>query len=156
MPVLSGTTVNRVLTTFLVVLALAGVVSGNLFRPCDCSADEESGARSLCHSRVVEQSAPRSCCGGFKPTGADQAPRDGDNAGDDEGCNLCCKPRPPITEAAGSITLADAQAVVIAILDDLPSTAATPARVDEWKLVDERRTCDQWLLSPEGLAVFLI
>ena len=137
--------VRRTLTTGLLLLALTGIVSGNLLWPCDCDSSEDGDAHALCQSWSATHKPPASCCG----CGSERPEEEG-------GCTLCCKPRPPLTEAAEAVQLADARVVGIATVAELPSSAAAPARQHVRLLVRERRTSDPWLLSPEGLAVFLI
>ena len=147
--------VRRLLTTSLLLLALAGIVSGNLLRPCDCGSGEDGDPHALCQSGPTTHTALTSCCG----CGGSSLEKESDGsegAGDEDGCTLCCKPRPPLTEAASTVKLTDAHVVAIATVAELPSSVAIPAQQHSWTLSHERRTTDQWLLSPEGLALFLI
>ena len=146
--------VRRLLTTSLLLLALAGILSGNLLRPCDCGSGDGGDARALCPSQLPTHTPRPSCCAcaNARP---DEGPGGSDRPDDEEGCPLCCKPRPPLAEAAHAVELADAHVVVDAVVAELASVAV-PARRHSSALSHERRTGDHWLLSPEGLAVFLI
>ena len=148
--------VHRVLTSCLVLLALTGVVSGNLLRPCDCSGEDGIDSNARCQSMLLSSQAPSGGCPACHGRAHSPGPVEGEDGSDDEGCTLCCKPRAPLGEADGSVAL-DAPGLSFgAIAVGAPTPLVEQLHPNARALERARRTSDPWLLSPEGLAVFLI
>lgn len=126
---------HRTLTAAALLLALFGVVTGNLLRPCQCDAAD---LPDLCSS----------CC---RSDGGPDRP-----SKDDDGCRICCKPRPAAVLADPTPTL-PAPSVACVALAWIEFVA--PSRVllhEDLGAPHARRGIDPWLYSPAGLAVFLI
>jgi hypothetical protein len=139
--------VRRLPTLAVVLLALAGVVTGNLYRPCQCKADEVEGLEARCCGRTAAPDLPP-CC---RPDAPERGPSDGD-----EGCGICCKPRAPLDEPDASPAWHETSTPTLESVD-LVVAVRVPSESTLAPIASrERRTIDPWLLSPEGLTVFLI
>jgi len=149
-----GSRMRRVIrfpTLLLVMLSLAGVATGNLFRPCDCGMDGASPSSAQCHVSSAMRESRGGCCGGCEDMGESRG------GGDDKGCRICCKPRPAFDEADGVIGLdkPDAHGPLMTAGDE-PESPDHPARAGVTLDLTRRPAFDPWLLTPEGLSVFLI
>ena len=142
---------TSLLTRAALLCALLGVVTGNLYRTCDCAHD----AGAARHGRApAGRAAPvlPACCRHAAP--ASEPERDGHDA--PTGCTICCKPRAPLGETHDAVEMPAPLPCGIAL--DRPVVAAWHAPLPRGSQPVEvgRRTGDPWLLSPEGLTVFLI
>jgi hypothetical protein len=143
--------VYSLLTRAALLCALLGVVTGNLYRTCDCAHDA-GAARHGGAGAVLAAPALPACCRHAAPES--QPKGDGHDA--PAGCTICCKPRAPLSETNDPVEMPAPLPFGIAM--DLPVVAAWHAPLPRACRPDEggRRTSDPWLLSPEGLTVFLI
>jgi hypothetical protein len=141
--------VDSLLTRAALLCALLGVVTGNLYRTCDCTHDAGPAQRA-----GPGRAAPAlpACC---RHTAPESKPK-GDGHDAPAGCTICCKPRAPLGETHDPVEMPAPLPYGIAM--DLPVVAAWHAPWPRASRPDEggRRTGDPWLLSPEGLTVFLI
>ena len=139
--------VRRLPTTAVLLLTLAGVASGNLYQVCDCAPDEQASSSTTCGRTVAEELPP--CCRGPEPSAP--AP----SGEDEDDCRLCCKPRAPMGEVEAPSFETPAP-LAIGETTNVSSLRLDEAESERTRPDTRRRTIDPWLLSPEGLAVFLI
>lgn len=140
---------RRLLTHALLALALFGVVTGSLLKPCDCGA-VEAVARGGCERGSSPASA--CCCCDDVVQGASQPKDDGS-------FKLCHKPRPPLgePEVSAGLDVPVPSMFLLAFSRADATLSGAWARVTSRPWTDEhRRPSDPWRISPEGLGLFLI
>ncbi len=141
------------LAILTVSLALLGVLTGSLLRPCDCG----SGGGPTSDATSAAKGSPCATCRcGTNETLARNPGEDGDVPGDepgDDGCEFCCKPAPPAVEASSAVTFAPPSLVAVPTSrrPALDLDGEAPALVRGGAAPPDGAP---WRLSEEGLAVF--
>jgi len=146
---------GRFLVTFLVVLALVGVATGGILRPCNC-AHEGCTCRALA-ARAGARTPTRGCCGACPPKTTSSRH---DENGAPHRCPICHKPPPPTQEAEPAVRLDPPAKLAFVGPQGAHAPvhgAAEASRVPADLLaLPPPGLPPPWRLAPSGLSIFLL